>query len=113
MTNNRIRIIMAEQGITAEDLAKRLPSPKGEHMSVSGLNQHIIGNPSVKVLQTIADALNVPLWQLFVSAEEVLQSQKEEKEDFAAFIRCNGTHYTADSLEEFNTIVEEIRSISK
>jgi len=60
----RIREIIKEQGMTSKELAERLG------MSVSALNQHINGNPSIRVVEKIASALEVPLWQLFVSPSE-------------------------------------------
>ena len=62
----RIREVLKEQGITTKELAERMG------ISQSALNQSISGNPSVKVLNNIADALNVPVWQLFANPLEVL-----------------------------------------
>lgn len=70
-----------------------------------------INKPSYPTLEKWASVLGIPIWQLFASPEEVNTPQKTNS-DFAAFIRYKGIHYTADSLEEFNTIVEEIRSIT-
>lgn len=39
--------------------------------------------------------------------------EEEEKGDFAAYVRFNGIHWTADSLDEFNKVVEEVRTIAK
>lgn len=64
----RIRDIIEQQGITTKEVADKIG------ISVSALNQNIAGNPSVKVLEKIATALDVPMWQLFASPEEV---QKE------------------------------------
>lgn len=64
-------------------------------------------------LEKIAIALDVPMWQLFASPEEVANTPQETNTDFAAFVRYKGIHYTADTLEEFNIIVEEIKSISR
>ena len=61
----RIRDILKEQGITTKELAEKMG------ISQSALNQSISGNPSVKVLTNIADALNVPLWQLFADPSDV------------------------------------------
>jgi len=36
-----------------------------------GLSQLINGKPSYPTLEKIATALNVPMWQLFASSEEV------------------------------------------
>lgn len=62
----RIREVLKEQGITTKELAERMG------ISQSALNQSISGNPSVKVLNNIADALNVPVWQLFADPSEIL-----------------------------------------
>lgn len=64
-------------------------------------------------LEKIAIALDVPMWQLFASPEEVANVPQKTDTDFAAFIRYKGIHYTADTLEEFEKVVEEIKSISK
>jgi len=61
----RIREAIEQQGMTTQDVAKKMG------ITLSGLNQHISGNPSIKVLTKIAEAINVPMWQLFASSEEV------------------------------------------
>lgn len=61
----RIREAIEQQGMTTQDVAKKIG------ITLSGLNQHISGNPSIKVLTKIAEAINVPMWQLFASPEEV------------------------------------------
>lgn len=72
-----------------------------------------INKPSYPTLEKWASVLGIPMWQLFASPEEVANVPQETNTDFAAFVRYNGIHYTADTLEEFNTIVEEIKSITK
>lgn len=64
-------------------------------------------------LEKIAIALDVPMWQLFASPEEVANVPQETNTDFAAFVRYNGIHYTADTLEEFLKQVEEIKTIAR
>lgn len=64
--------------------------------------------PSIGTLYKIAKVLGVSVVQLL--GEE---TEEENNSDFAAFIRYKGVHYTADSLEEFNTIVEEIKAIAR
>ncbi|WP_367397609.1 helix-turn-helix domain-containing protein [Segatella copri] len=105
MTDNRIRNIMEEQGITTAVLAKKIG------MTPSGLNQHISGNPSVKTLEKIAEGLNVPLWSLFVSEDKIVLDEKTN--EFVSFFRYKGIHYTSDTLEEFFKQVEELRIIAK
>nr|DAF25466.1 MAG TPA: helix-turn-helix domain protein [Caudoviricetes sp.] len=65
----RIKEICKEKGITLEDLAKRLGILR------TSLSQALSRNSfSTDKLSDIANALNVPMWQLFASPEEV---QKE------------------------------------
>ncbi len=59
----RIREIINQQGINTKELAEKLG------ISQSALNQHISGNPSVKILTNIANALGVELWELFKAPE--------------------------------------------
>ena len=61
----RIRDIIEQKGITTKELAERMG------ISQSALNQHISGNPSIKVLTSIASNLGVDIWELFVSPDEV------------------------------------------
>lgn len=73
----RIRTIIEEQGITTKELAEKLG------ITQSALNQNISGNPSVKVLEKIATALNVPLWQLFAAPNDVASTK-----DTGAKVKC-------------------------
>ena len=63
--HSRIKEVIKKQGTTVQELAEKMG------ISRVGLSQHINGNPSVEVLERIATALDVPLWQLFASPEEV------------------------------------------
>ncbi len=56
-------------------------------------------------VEKIASALDVPVWQLFVSPDDVTTNE------FCAFIRRHEVHYTADSEDEFWEIVEELRTV--
>lgn len=94
----RIRDIIEKQGITTKEVADKLG------ISVSALNQNISGNPSVKVLEKISAALDVPMWQLFASPEEVAGGA-----DFVAFIKDGRNIYHADSIEDLGKIISEIK----
>lgn len=71
------------------------------------LNNMINGNPTYKTMRQVADVIGANVGEFF---EDEVQTSSE---DFAAFVRCNGIHFTADSLDEFNKIVEEVRAIAK
>ena len=55
----RIKEIIKEKGLTIEKVADKMD------ISRVGLGKHINGNPSVKVLQGIANALEVDITELF------------------------------------------------
>lgn len=62
---HRIKELIKEKGYTQQEFADLLG------MSRVGLAQIVNGKPSYPTLEKIATALNVPMWQLFASPEEV------------------------------------------
>jgi len=64
----RIKEILKEKGITLSQLADTMG------VSRQALSRQVAGKLLVEKKEEIATALNVPMWQLFASSEEV---QKE------------------------------------
>lgn len=97
--DNRIKEILSKKGITAKELATTV--------GVSSVSLYNIINgkqeASANTLNTIAEKLSVPFWQLFVSPEEV----KGEGE-LTALIHHNGDFYRATTIAELKKIVAEI-----
>lgn len=60
----RINEILRSRGIFATDLAKRLG------ISSQAMYKQVNGKLNIATAQKIAEALDVPLWQLFISPEE-------------------------------------------
>lgn len=96
----RIKEVLRERGITQDEIAKRLGINR---VSVSRLLNEK-NDMRVSTAEKFAEAIGCSVGELFEAEKDV---------EFVAFVRFKGIHYTADSLEEFNTIVEEIRSITK
>ena len=63
--SHRIKELIKEKGYTQQEFADQLGITR------VGLSQLINGKPSYPTLEKIATALNVPMWQLFASSEEV------------------------------------------
>lgn len=61
---NRIKEVIKEQGLTITSLADKLGIAR-ESLS------RMIVSPSYPTLEKISTALDVPMWQLFASPEEV------------------------------------------
>lgn len=106
MIKIHLKEILKDRGVTAKELAAKL-GVSGAAISniVTGKNY-----PTYELLENMAKELNVKLSTLL--GEEPLKVVDSTKE-FAAFVRCNGIHWTADSLDEFNKVVEEVRTIAK
>lgn len=90
----RIKEILKEKGITLSQLADTMD------VSRQALSRQVAGKLLVEKAEEIATALNVPIWQLFVSPEEVAGSG-----DFVAFIKDGREIYHADSWQELEKLV--------
>lgn len=62
---NRIKEILKEQGVTINELADKLG------ISRVTLSTQINGTANIVSYEKVATALNVPMWQLFASPEEI------------------------------------------
>lgn len=96
----RIKEVLKRYGITQDEIAKRLGINR---VSVNRLLNDK-NDMRVSTAEKFAAAIGCRIGELF---------EEDKDTDFAAFIRFNGIHYTADTLEEFNNIIEEIKSISR
>lgn len=93
---NRIKELIKERGYTQQELADKM------EMTRVGLNQLVNGNPSYPTLERFARVLNVPMWELFATRDEVIG------EELTALVYHKGAHYRATTLEELRGIVEEL-----
>ena len=66
----RIKEIIKEKGTSVNALAEKMGITR------VGLSQHINGNPSVEVLERIADALEVDVTELFDSGKSAITCPK-------------------------------------
>ncbi len=98
---NRIKELIREKGLTQEDVANKMG------ISRVAVNQMVNGNPSYPTLENFAKALNVEMWELFISREEVIGNQ------LTALVEHKGTHYKATTLEELEMVVATIKSNQK
>lgn len=64
----RIKEILKEKGVSVQELADTL------QISRQALSRQIGGKLLVETAQRIADALGVPVWQLFVSPDDAART---------------------------------------
>ena len=93
--------IIRQRGFTQKQVAESLG------INRVNLNNMINGNPTYKTMRQVADVIGANVSEFF--EDEV----KGKREDFASYIRYQGIHYTADSIEEFMKQVDEIKTIAK
>lgn len=90
----RIKEILKEKGITLSQLADTMG------VSRQALSRQVAGKLLVEKAEEIANALNVPMWQLFASSEEVAGSG-----EFIAFIKDGVNIYHANSWQELEKLI--------
>ena len=90
----RIKEILKEKGITLSQLADTMG------VSRQALSRQVAGKLLVEKAEEIANALNVPMWQLFVSPEEVAGNG-----EFIAFVKDGVNIYHAESWQELEKLI--------
>lgn len=91
---NRIEDVIKEHGYTVTSLAEKIGTSKQNLFAK-------LKSPSYPTLVEIATALDVPLWQLFASPEEVA-----DRGGFVAFIKDGKNIYHADSWQELKKLID-------
>ena len=96
----RLKDILNERNITLKEFAAMLK------ITYTAL-YYQLDKPSYSTLVKWASVLNVPLWQLFASPEELQESKSDE---VCAFVRFDDVHLYADTWAEFWAMIDEIAS---
>ena len=68
----RIKELIKEKGYTQKEFAERLG------MTTVGLAQIIAGKPSYTTLEKIADALEVEIWELLISKNDIIGKPRSD-----------------------------------
>lgn len=94
----RIKEILKEKGITLSQLADTMG------VSRQALSRQVAGKLLVEKAEEIANALNVPMWQLFASSEEVAGNGDE----LTASISYKGEFFNTHSMQELKQYVDKL-----
>ena len=92
MEKLRVKEILKAKGISQKKLAELIG------VAEISLSRSINGNPSLETLDKIATALQVPISEIF-----------KPNEGFTALIDNNGTLYRANSIEELERLITQIK----
>lgn len=93
---DNIEALLKEKGLTKTAFSEMLGIKK---QNLNGLMR----NPTLETMKRFASTLNVPLWQLFASKEEV------EGRQLTALIECKRNLFKATTIEELESIVSQIK----
>ena len=78
----RIKEILKERNMTQQQFADMLGITR------SALTQQLSGKPSLATIERIAEKLNVQIWELFVSKEEIVEEITEEAKSMIKCPKC-------------------------
>lgn len=96
----RIEEILKERGLTKKAF--------GDLMGTSKQNVNaLLKNPTLNKIETIANVLDIPLWQLFATSAEV--NCDTDASAFIALIKQGGELYSASSIEEAMGILQKLK----
>ena len=71
----RVKELLKIKGITQKEFAEKLG------MTPIGLSQILSGKPSYTTLEKIASALDVEVWELLVSPEDIIKKYSNGKDE--------------------------------
>lgn len=79
----RIKEVAKAKGVDLQTLSKKLD------ITYQALNARMIGNPSMKVIQQIADALEVSVFEL-IASDEITYHSYDENGNWMGVFKKNG-----------------------
>lgn len=104
----RIRELIKSKGYNQEEFAKLIGVTRSTLLGQ-------IERPSYTTMEKIASALNVPIWQLFISEEDIVERCSkptyDDKSDFIALIKQGGELYSASSIAEARDVLDKLESV--
>lgn len=99
----RIEEILKERGLTKKAFGDLIGTSK---QNVNAL----LKNPTLNKLEAIANALEIPIWQLFVSTNELSENKSDATSDFIALIKQGGELYSASSIAEARDVLDKLEN---
>ena len=104
----RIRELIKSKGYNQEEFAKLIGVTRSTLLGQ-------IERPSYTTMEKIANALNVPIWQLFISEEDIVERCSkptyDDKSDFIALIKQGCELYSASSIAEARVVLDKLESV--
>lgn len=93
----RIKELIKQKGLTITEVAERM------NVNRVNLSNMISGNPTIKSLEQIAEAMEVDVWELFISPEQL------KDKELSAMVKYKENLYTANSISELEDIIRKLK----
>lgn len=102
---NRSREIIESLHLKKVDVANKLG------ITPVGLNQILnTEKPKLETLERLANAINVPIWKLFLTDEEIrevnLLSEVQKSSQIDGYLKIKGALYEVHSFEDLRKLLE-------
>lgn len=100
MIELRVKECCKEHNILMSELATKMG-----YEQVTSLNQLLRRRKiGLDKLELMASIIGCKVSELF---------EEDKTSDFAAYVRCKGIHFYANNIDEFDKMVEEVRTIAR
>jgi len=104
---NRSREIIENLNLRKVDVAEKLG------ITPVGLNQILnTEKPKLETLEKLANVLNIPVWKLYLTDEEIREvnlledKDKNQNSDINGYIEYQGTIYRINSFEDLKKVLK-------
>ncbi len=98
---NRIKDVLKEKNISINEFADMVG------VSRQAISRQLSGKLLVETLEKFASVLNVPVWELLASREEITRGSNTICEsEVNGYIKVKGTLYEVHSFEDLRKLLE-------
>lgn len=97
---NRIKDVLKEKNISVAEFADMMG------VSRQAISKQLAGKLLLETLEKFASVLNVPVWELLASREEINALSSKEDSEVSGYVKVKGTLYEVHSFEDLKKLLE-------
>lgn len=96
---NRIKEVLKEKNISVAEFADMVG------VSRQAISKQLAGKLLLETLEKFASVLNVPIWELLASREEINALCSKEDSEVNGYIKIRGNLYEVHSFEDLQKLI--------
>lgn len=97
---NRIKEVLKEKNISVAEFADMVG------VSRQAISKQLAGKLLLETLEKFASVLNVPIWELLASREEINALCSKEDSEVNGYVKIKGNLYEVHSFEDLEKLLE-------